>query len=155
MAPGAQLPADLLGVVQGKDPLAQGVAIVPIACRRVPFQLYLLQKADVALQRDIVLAHLAPVKGGPEFQVDGVVALVKLFGKGYTLGAAHFLKGPRGGLGKIEEGIVRVEEEVEVIHTGPSFRVNLPAGKSYCTMRGAERQSPISRPAHTMKRGGM
>ena len=82
-----------------------------------------IQKTDVSLQGDKVLADLTAVKGCPKFQIDVVVQSVNLGRIGDPMLAAHDVKGPGGGVGKIEERIVSVKEQVEIVHGTGSFLV--------------------------------
>ena len=112
---------------EGVNALPQGGQIVPVAGRRVPFQIQGLQKADVALQGDELLGQLSPVEGGPELQVDFMVEPVNLRRVGDAVGPAHVLKGPGGGLGEVEQGVVGVEKQVLVSHHRPVLSAGFTA----------------------------
>ena len=122
-----QLPADRLRVRQGKDALSQGGQIVPVALGRIPGQAERLQELDEPLQCQCLLGDLSTVERGPQLLIDPVIELPVLRRIGNIICQAHGGKGPRRGLRKIEQGVVRIKEQIGILHGEDSFhRKDLP-----------------------------
>ena len=121
----AEDPAQFLRAGQEHGPLSQGPEVVPVQGLRVrPFPGD-GQVAAETLHQQILLGAQPPVKIPPQVGVALVIELVALLGEGQAVGAAQEEMGVPLRLVKVEEGVVRVEEQVWVGHGGPPCPVSL------------------------------
>lgn len=123
--PADQFLADRLRMRQGIDPGTQGSEVIPVALVWVPRQLQRLKKAHKTLQRHIVLGDLSPVKGCPQLLVDPVVEGAGIQRIRNAVAPAHGGKGTGRGFWKVEQGVIRVKEQIGKFHGEDSFRESL------------------------------
>ena len=99
-----------------KDTHPQGGQIVPIAGHRVPVQVQSGQKTVETLQHQKVLGDLSPVKCAPELQVDVVIEFSGFRRVRNFVGLAQTAERAVGGLGKIKQCIICIEEQIGIVH---------------------------------------